>query len=538
MRRIKHPVLWILALLGLSVFVWMSGPDETPVGQVTVTREAAGLQAADFLRSKGVSVERMMQTALYEGDSEMDAYLKRHGLHGEFAKQGGRRPLAYWAVTFFRPGKDSYTVYVDETSGRVLGYELIREAGPDEPLLSEQEALALAKRELERHGVKTEKLVLAERGRAASRGNDSGAGQWREYQFAWRDTSWHVGDSRLIYEVGITGDQVTAYWTDYEIPKADQEWFAKQRTLGAILTGISLIGTILLVIFSLVVAFVYPRREVDWQRGLASGLVLLGVAVATGLNEWPQAATGIVGLDVPVDVTMWLTAAGMTALAVLSSGSTYLTAVAGGVLQERLWPGKWLRWGDAGWPQRVRAAALRGYLLALVWLGVQAIFYWVSETYFDVWQENDFTMTPWNFLVPGLFPLLAWTAGIGEEITFRLLGIGLVKRYCRSTFLALLLPAMVWALAHSLYPVHPFYTRFVELTLLGMLIGWCFLRYDLETVIFAHAIFDTVLMCLPLLFEGTWADRAWAVGWLLLPALIGRYSHLLQPKLVRQQAAA
>ncbi|MFC4769964.1 type II CAAX prenyl endopeptidase Rce1 family protein [Effusibacillus consociatus] len=533
MRRSKYPVLWILSLLGLLVFGWIAVGDLSPNGQAFVNRSDAAQRAADFLRSQGLGVSGMIRTELYQGDTDMDAYLQRHELSEEFAENKLARPLSYWEVTHFTPRRDSYKVSIDETDGRVLGYEISRDEWADEPELTEEQALRLAREELERQGIDYSNVVTQEL-------NGDEEGYWGEsYVYKFRDMRWKVGESELVYTVGITGSHVSAFQSQYLIPKADRAWLKKQDSYGMILTGISLLGMFLFVVFSIVVAFVYPKHEVNWQRGLVLGLVLLGIALVSNLNEWPFfVASWLLPAAWPVEVNLWIIATVVCAIGVLSSGATYVTAVAGSALQNRLWPGKWLPWGDRAWPERIRSAAYRGYLLAFLWLGLQAIFYWISEKYFGVWQEADFTMTPWNYLVPGLFPVLAWTAGIGEEITFRLLGMSLLKRYLRSTFLALLIPAVVWALAHSLYPVHPFYTRFLELTLLGMLIGWCFLRYDLETVIFAHVIFDTVWMCLPLFIDGEWTDKVWAVGWMVLPALVGRYSRVLQPKWVGQQDVA
>lgn len=534
MRRGKYPVLWILSLLGFVLFAAVTVQEMASVGPASLTREDAGRLAADFLKEKGIETSGYVRTELYGGDTGMDAYLKRHKLQEEFERAAhGVRPLSYWEVTFFIPGADLYRVRLDESDGRVIGFELRRRVGPGLPAVGEEEALRLAREELVRQGVALSRLAPVKLG--GKEREERREQEWHgDYKFVWQDLSWRVGDARYVYKVGITGNRVTAFQTEFLIPQADLDWLEKQQNLGLILTGISFLGMLLLVVFSFVVAIAYPRHQADWGRGLILGIVLLACTLVSNLNEWPVFLVNVGIADIPPEWMLWTTGLSVAAFSLLSAGGTYLTAVAGGILENELWPGKWLRREDGRWPQRVRAAAYRGYLLAFFWLGLQSAFYWVSERYFGVWQENDYSLTPWNYLVPGLFPLLAWMAGIGEEITFRLLGMGLVRRYLGSAFLALLLPAMIWALAHSLYPVHPFYTRFVELTLLGVVIGWCFLRYDLETVIFAHIVFDTVLMCVPLLFEGTWKEQVWAVGWLVLPALAGRYSHLLQPKSARR----
>jgi hypothetical protein len=99
------------------------------------------------------------------------------------------------------------------------------------------------------------------------------------------------------------------------------------------------------------------------------------------------------------------------------------------------------------------------------------------------------------------------------------------KRYLKSTFIAVLLPAMIWALGHSLYPVYPIYTRFIELTLFGILIGLCYFRFGFETVLFAHITFDVIQMCLPLIGSGEASQVLVGILYLALPLLAAIVMH-------------
>lgn len=91
---------------------------------------------------------------------------------------------------------------------------------------------------------------------------------------------------------------------------------------------------------------------------------------------------------------------------------------------------------------------------------------------------------------------------MSEEVTFRLFGISLVKRYLKSTALAVLIPAAIWAFAHSNYPVFPVYVRGIELTIADAAFGVAFLRLGLVTCIVAHFVIDAVLVGMPLLTSG------------------------------------
>ena len=108
-----------------------------------------------------------------------------------------------------------------------------------------------------------------------------------------------------------------------------------------------------------------------------------------------------------------------------------------------------------------------------------------------------------NFTLPFLTPLtISVIAAVSEEVTYRLFGISLIKRYLKSTVLALLIPAAIWAFAHSTYPVFPAYIRGIELTIGGVIFGIAYLRLGIVTCIVAHFVLDAVLIGMPLLTSG------------------------------------
>jgi ABC-type sulfate transport system permease subunit len=128
---------------------------------------------------------------------------------------------------------------------------------------------------------------------------------------------------------------------------------------------------------------------------------------------------------------------------------------------------------------------------------------------------------------PYVFPIMAWAAAISEEGTYRLFGIAFFLKLVRFRFLAVLLPSILWALGHTEYAIYPVYTRLIEVTLLGLVFGYAFLKYGFLTALFAHACMDSVLMGLSLWSISTWPGLylgliyiaspfvvAWIIYWL------------------------
>ncbi len=352
--------------------------------------------------------------------------------------------------------------------------------------------------------------------------------RWFEQEYA----GFLVQDLTLRHIVEVSGGKVINAYYNYVVPEGFSKWRSWQTEISTLLTVLSLLLSFALLVMALIFLFVLKGKR-PYQSALWLSLLMLGLFLFSNFNQWPlfkQQVLGEGGGSLSVLVVGSFAVLLVVILSVLLAAATYPMILTGGLLVQQVKPRLWTSRHDPNWPQIIRKSVWYGYLLAMVWLSLQAFFYWLGESYFDVWYEQDYTMSPSNMWWPLLFPLLAWLAGIQEEITYRLFGVTFFKRYLKHSFVAVLLPAMVWALGHSLYPVYPIYTRFVELTIFGVIIGFCYLWFGIETVIFAHVIFDTVLMSIPLLLSGEALQVGSAILFLLLPVLVGYGLGLLRPR--------
>jgi len=82
------------------------------------------------------------------------------------------------------------------------------------------------------------------------------------------------------------------------------------------------------------------------------------------------------------------------------------------------------------------------------------------------------------------------TASLSEEVVFRFFAIGWLRKYFKSTILAIGLSALIWGFGHTQYMVFPIWFRGVEVTILGIFLGFIFIRYGLVPLIVAHYLFD------------------------------------------------
>ncbi|MFC7559300.1 type II CAAX prenyl endopeptidase Rce1 family protein [Paenibacillus farraposensis] len=100
----------------------------------------------------------------------------------------------------------------------------------------------------------------------------------------------------------------------------------------------------------------------------------------------------------------------------------------------------------------------------------------------------------------------------------------------RSTFVASLITTLIWALGHTLYPIYPVFSRPIELTFLGLLFSFVFLRYGFIAAMFSHVIFDSILMSFSVMSLGNTVNLIAGLFWIVLPALVGYMFYWFSPK--------
>src|SRR5690606_12564091 len=93
--------------------------------------------------------------------------------------------------------------------------------------------------------------------------------------------------------------------------------------------------------------------------------------------------------------------------------------------------------------------------------------------------------------------------------------------------LAVAVSSMIWALGHVQYPIYPYYTRFAEVTALGFLFAYIFMRHGLFTAIFTHAVIDLIWMGMSIVAsDPSPANFAAFICYLATPALVAGFIRL------------
>lgn len=333
------------------------------------------------------------------------------------------------------------------------------------------------------------------------------------------------------------GGEVT-YGVD--LPATFNTYMKEQSNLSMNLTTY---GFIIPQIIFFIIAIVYAGThggQSSFRRGILLAALFFIMYVGITFNMIPGLRAGSWdatfgqgdGANTAIIVISIVIYAGMALL-------TYFSAVGGDGLWKSMGKSLWPRWQEQDYGVSVLRSMRIGYLLAFILLGAQSAILLILEKSLGSFASSDATQSMYNMSIPWILPLLAWCAGISEELQNRLLGIGVFRSWFvggarkllrrepsnRTTIwlttAAMIPPGLLWAMGHVGYAIYPVYTRIIELVIMAMLFGWFMLRFGIMTVIFAHVTLNAMLMGMQMMFDGLPGDVYGGLFSLIMPALVG-----------------
>ncbi|MBI1967935.1 MAG: CPBP family intramembrane metalloprotease [Gemmatimonadetes bacterium] len=532
--RASHPALLLAGLAGLVAFAFLY---RVANPQAAVTLRVSRTQAVDtaerFLAEQGAPLADLKRAVQFEGTTVGLVFLQRSVGLAEASRWAREEvPIWSWKARWFQPEqKEEWQVRVG-VGGAVAGFaHLVDEAAPGADL-PQDSALALAQDFLRRRGWD---LAAFERVEASSTKRDKRADHhfaWdkRAPRVSWLGTAGATGTGTVRLTVDVQGDRVGGYRHFLKVPEAFQRGLEQTLSLGQLLAVASLAATFVLLVIALALAIARQRKgDVRWGPSLRlAGLITL-LFVVQGMALWPRLKFAY-PTEIRWDAYVGVAVIGLLIAAVLYGAWALFATAAGESLAREAFPRSLAGFLEAAHGRlltpAVARASLDGTALGFFFLGYLVVFYVIAQRYFGAWLPAEGPYSEiFNSGIPFLAPLtISAVAAVTEETTYRLFGISLFKRYAKSTAVALLVPAAIWAFGHSSYAVFPVYLRGIELIIGGTVLGLAFIRLGLLACIFAHYLVDAVLIGIPLLSAGNPAytvSGLVVMGLALLPAALG-----------------
>lgn len=514
----------LVGLIGIIVFLqfYSVAFPEASI-DISITSADASIESRDFLLMRNFSISGYESATSFDSFGEAVVYLEKEmGIEKANEVMRGDVELWFFRSRFYMPlEKTEYTVLVSPRDGSIIGFEeeiLDDEGGAS---LEQDDAKRIATDFLESMDVDLTEFELI-----------SFSSEERKNRVD-HDFKWQRRDSTLInaayrIDVSVYGDYAGYYKKYLYVPESFIRDYQNERSYGVVLTLGSYVFMIILIILSFwVFVVMYKKNEIKMKFAMYLAAIIGVLFVADTINSLP-----LIFSEYPTTISRNVFLATLLIGSIIGALVYMLIIVMSGVSGETLTRSVLKKRTDLitnPWrhllSREFAMSSMRGYALGFFFLGYVTMFYLIGRNFFDIWLPADAGYSNMlNTFLPFLFPLtIGMLASISEEFLFRFFAIPLTKKYTKSIFLALLLPAIIWAFGHSSYTVFPVYVRGIELTIVGLIFGYMFVKYDIMTVLIAHYVIDAVLVGMPLLRSSNpyyFCSGIVVVGFILIPAIV------------------
>jgi hypothetical protein len=491
----------LIAFLGLGLWYKFGYPQFSFVS-LKVDKKQAVEKAQDYLESCGVKTAGYLRSVIFHSDNLADAYLQRTlGQQGQdkFIKQQDYEFLS-WRVRFFKEfQKEEYILEISPKSGKVIYFR---------HLIEDIEARATLPKETAKRRAEDFLTTVCGINLSAYDFHEEKIKRYdkrTDYSFSWEKKDVYVpwekglGGAKLLSGVTVSAEEIREFSLGVlDVPEHFRRYIEKQSILGEYVSNFSHLLFIVLVVLSIVLVLrirqsVKFKISQKWYVYLALFLGLVNAAAVFNnlqlvLNNYFTSAS------LSVYIGIYILSALVNVLFI--SVTFTLPGIAGESLIEEALPSSraraftpFLRSTFLG--RSMSGSIFLGYILFFAMLGFQAVIFYLGQKYLGVWQQwfklTEFSSAYvpfWSAFVMGI------TASLSEEVVFRFFGIGWLRKYFKSTILAIGLSALIWGFGHTQYMVFPIWFRGVEVTILGIFLGFIFIRYGLIPLIVAHYLFD------------------------------------------------
>ncbi|OMF84826.1 CPBP family intramembrane glutamic endopeptidase [Paenibacillus sp. FSL R7-0337] len=550
--------LILAGILGLILFVMFqiapqlisSSDGDTTILSKSEIREKAATFAAGQLGYETAAGDEWV--ILYKTDSSFYGYMSREKLLPDYSKNklDQRYPFDVYHAVLYTSGEGAarlavdlnmytgepvaFAVGADADAAAGLNYgerpaAATKRTGTANPASSIPDLSLEAKESLARPWLK---LWGANPAKLKIEANLDG------YGLVYSDSSVTIGELPLRYQFNYLNGEVSYFRAGFSAPAWHDAYVDGQTSLAKKLTlyGYGL-PTLLLGLLALIYG-ILRRKHTSWKRGIFLSSVHFLIMMVSSYNVVSETGSGSAEARVTALVMFII----YVLYSLLMSLLLYFSLVGGDGLwrsEEKLNP--WPRASEPGYGQYVLKSIQAGYIWAFILLGVQTVMFIILSYTLDNWSTTDASQSPYNMKYAWLLPIVAWLAGLSEEAVYRLFGIRMLKKLVKNTLIASLITTLIWALGHTLYPIYPVISRPIELTVIGLLFSYIFIRYGFIAVMFSHVVFDSILMGATLIFMKDTVNIGAGTVTIILPFIVGylvyRFNPPREPKLVESNPA-
>lgn len=515
--------LWVWYKTGYSRFIFVD---------LSVDKQQAFIHTKAYLASSAVDTKEYKQAAIFDEENWDDRYLQKTlGLKGEeeFLKTHNYE-LFSWKIRFFKElEKEEFIFRISPMTGRLLAFEhkiedteFRDDPGKEFARKQAEEFLTL------KYGFNPSEYDFHKE--EAKRYDNR-----TDYSFSWEKKGVYIpwrkdeGGAKLLSSVTISGKEVREFYINkLEIPDKFSRYIENQLVFGEYLFSFSFL---LIAVFLISAVLIVIKKRTDViVRACRRPFIYLSVFLALISVVYILNDIQDIFIDYPTSVNLnsyiWLYLIRVIINTAVLSAVFLFPGLAGEYLRNKEFRDKTYSslqhyFKSTFYSRSVAKSIILGYLLFFIMLGLQQAIFSFGQKYFGVWKEwSSFTRFSSAYFPFLSAVIIGISASLNEEIIFRVFGISWAKRYLKNTILAVIFSSLVWGFGHSRYAIFPVWFRGIEVSSIGLLFGFIFLRYGIIPLLTAHYLFDCFWGVAPYIFAKTPANSFFSSIFVLLLPLI------------------
>lgn len=497
-----------------------------------ISKAEALSRAKSFLERRGIDLSGYFDTIRFDYDGISKTYLDREvGVERMNSLIADEVYLWRWKARWFKPHElEEYEISLSP-EGRIVGYQRVLPEDEEREILTQEEAFVLAEDFL-----KKEAAVLLDHYDFIEQDFETLKNR-TDFHFTWQRKDWDSLDREYRISVTVQGEDIGSYRGFIKIPEEWKRDYTRMRSRNQLLQRVAFFLTLPLLIFVPITLLIRMRRgDICWTVTLALCLCIFVSYILLGVNS------------IPLLLSQFDTNQSMGHFAGILSLSILVEALLNAVIIFLI-VGAAEPWYREQNPTRLCLSkflnlrffktreffygTLVGYSLALFHIGYVVLFYYFGRKV-GIWSpaEVGYTDALSTFL-PWIYPLtVSLTASLTEEFLFRLFAISVLRRFL-PTWMAVLIPALLWGFLHSNYPQQPSFIRGIELGILGIIAGYIFLRWGILATLVWHYTIDAIFVGL-FLFSSTNLYFIFSgvivMGLLLIPMILALFGLLKEKR--------
>ncbi len=501
-------ILMILAIVGFALYAYkyqydnkiLLGEDAKLITEIK-SEDFYSKRALDYLTKNNISVpDQNILAVSVASDDAGYAFLQRtlgkEKMHDYIQKH--KLTLSGHTVRIFQEyEKRELHVYLNSQTGTVYGFdEFLAEDAAIKSIDNEVDAEKSVLQFLEGQKVNLNSL---EKISYNIDKKEKRVDHFFNYKIKSSVLNTEFGQGHIEYSVVISGDKIASFRKFIFIPENFGREINNILAIGDFLALLSMFISALMALLAIIICIqAFSEKRATWKIFSLIFVLLIIFSLFANLDSLKYFLSTY-PTDENFNIFIWTTIISGLIYSIATPVIIFMSGVSGKYLDEKI------NHNQLSNSKYIETNVFKGYLIAMLSLGITAIIYFIGEKYLDVWTygaPNPFVSS--LYILPLLSAIyLGMSSSIGEEIIFRYFGFLFFKKHLKNVFLSMLIITIIWAVGHSNYPVFPVYFRGIELVIGGMIWAYFILRYNLLTTITAHYVYNVVLFATPLILTNS-----------------------------------